>query len=424
MIYRYSYKSFTRHFKYFRMGAIFAALDKLAKTPAACRPMESSLTLGAILIYMLNAINYRPAEGRAESELTRTCCWNRYPNGQNLNIVESDEDAEPVPVMLAHGLYFISGVTLQDGLTLRMGAGDRVSPDSITRLYGAIDEHEFNIIFHVNSWRPNRHERNGNRIRNRRKAPVDIRHIVASEELRAQDRTLQEQGIVMIPRPLEAGPDIVARDADHMNEDQDDEDERIDDIIARIWRQFPYDLLENSPNHRSNREGRHTLMTEQQREEATLEVFKSTDLRRIFSRVVVKVVNDKNWKELQFRRFFPKKGFVMPTRLQNFPSMRYFREWNTLMNRLTEEDAGVVRASIWQEFKTFQWLPLTDTDRCWNTKKKAGPGWTHLPWDDKKPAVHIALNERLVRDVDRVQISEVGDDEQGSDMEVEVINVE
>ncbi|KAI9431846.1 hypothetical protein H4582DRAFT_1790496, partial [Lactarius indigo] len=198
------------------------------------------------------------------------------------------------------------------------------------------------------------------------------------EELKARDRTLSDQGIAMMPLPQEAGPDIAPLDVDQTDEGQGGS-ESIDDIIARIWRQFPYDLLENAPNRRSNRESSHLLMTNEERKEATTKIFKNTDLRRLFSQVVVKVVSPKDWENLQFRRFFPSKGFVPPTRFQNFPYMLYFQLWNTLMERLTEDDSKIVRRSIWKEFRTFQWLPLTDTDRVWNTKKVTGPQWTHLP---------------------------------------------
>ena len=414
--------SLTRHFKYFRMGAIYAAFGLLAKTPVSYRPMRSSLTLGAILIYMMNAINYRPAEGQAESELTRTCCWNPYEDDIVSDIVESDEDSEPNPVLLKYGLYFISGITLQQGVALRMGGGDTVSMDSISRLYGVTDEQDLKVRFNVKTWHANPEARSRNRIQNRRKVPVDIRHILDDDELKAQDRTLSDQGITMMPLPQEAGPDITNAAVYQMDEHGDGQEEGIDDIVARIWRQFPYDLFENAPNHRSNREASHLLMTRQEREDATIEVFKNTDLRRIFSRVVVKVVNKKDWYNLQFRRFFPCKGFVAPTRFQNFPYMRYFQEWNTLMERLNAEDAEVVRGLVWQQFKTFEWLPLTDTDRAWNTKTVTGPQWTHLPFDDKKPVIRIGLNETLVREAKDVQIfSERNSDGEGSEMDIEVI---
>jgi hypothetical protein len=407
------------------MGAIYTALNLLEKTPASYRPMRSSLTLGAILIYMMNAINYRPAEGQAEKELTETCCWNRYLDDDSSDIVESDEDDEPSPVMLTNGLYFISGITLQQEIALRMGRGDRVSMDSIRRLYGVTNEHDLNVRFNVKTWYANPEERSRNRIRNHRKVPVDIRHIVDDEELKAQDRTLADQGIAMMPLPLEAGPDMTNPNVHRMDEDEDDEPKSIDDIIATIWRQFPYDLFENAPNHKSNREPSHLLMTVNERSEATVEVFKNTDLRRIFSRIVVKVVSESDWENLQFKRCFPPKGFRPPTRLQNFPRMKYFQDWNNLMQRLSEESALVVRKQMLQEFKTFQWLPLTDTDRAWNTKKAVGPQWTHLPLDDKKPAVRIGLNETLVKDAKGVRISstEAGltSDDESSEGDIEIV---
>lgn len=407
------------------MGAIYTALNRLLSTPTQYRPMRSSLTLGAILIYMLNAINYRPAEGRADQELTHTCCWDLSGSRDDESAMDSDgSDMIQLPAMLTHGLYFISGIVLQDGVALRMGGGDTVSVDSLLRLYSVADEQDLKIRFNIRNWHPNPLARNSNRIQNRRKVPVDVRHVVHDEELKAQDRTLEERGVAMMPLPQAAGPDVEGPRVHWMDEDQDAEKEGIDDIIARIWRQFPYDIFENAPNHRSNREGSYLLMTKQDRLEATVAVFKNTDLRRVLSRAVIKVVSQKDWKNLQFRRYFPTKGFLPPTRLQNFPYMLYFQEWNTLMGRLSARDAEVVRESIWKEFKTFQWLPLTDTDRAWNTKRVTGPQWTHLPLDDKKPAVRIALNQMLVQSADAVRITRPIPDEEGSDSDVEVIEID
>ncbi len=128
--------------------------------------MHSSLTLGAILIYMLNALSFRPAEGHRETDLTETCCWNLYPDDMKLTIVESDEDEDPVPVMLDYGIYFISGVFLQEGTSLRMGAGDTVSMDSIRRLYNVQNDQDLNIAFHLKTWHADPSQRNNSRIRN------------------------------------------------------------------------------------------------------------------------------------------------------------------------------------------------------------------------------------------------------------------
>jgi hypothetical protein len=123
--------------------------------------------------------------------------------------------------------------------------------------------------------------------------------------------------------------------------------------------------------------------------------------------VVVKKVGAHNWENLEFKRYFPEKGYRPPTRLQNFPRMRYFQEWNTLMDTLSQDNADIVRASVWKIFQTFKWLPLTDADRVWNTRrvKKPAKEWIHLPHDDNKPVVQIALNAELVKNARSIQLS-------------------
>ncbi|KAI9429470.1 hypothetical protein H4582DRAFT_1826673 [Lactarius indigo] len=263
-------------------------------------------------------------------------------------------------------------------------------------------------------------ERNNNRIQNRRKVPVDVRQVVDREVLAARNTILADQGIQMSGIPQETGPDIVAHQQYHMDEDLGSPQETIDDVVSRIWRQFPYDLFENAPNHRSNREASHLLLTEQERREATVEVFQDTNLSRLFSQVVVKVVEPHKWEELQFERYFPPKGFKPPIRFQNFPRMRYFQEWNTMMEDLSTDSAQVVRNTFWQVFKTFKWLPLTDTDRIWNTKRVKGPKWTHIPQDNNKPTVQIGVNGKLVQNATSIQISVESPVEEDSDASMEL----
>lgn len=390
-----------RHFKYFRLGALYRALTLLNASPSAHRVLPSSLTLGAILIYMLNALNYRPAEGQREEDLTHTCCWNDYSDN---NIIDLDEDqVEPTPVMLLYGLYFISGVYLQGGTTFRMGGGNTVSSESIERLYGVLHERDLNVAFRIKSIS----ERTNNRTQNRRQEPRDVRRVAPRAELVAQDTPLANRGITMKPLPREHGEDIRAFFRNRAGDDEDHErdQEGIDDVVTRIWRQFPYDLFENAPNQRFSYQGSYLRLSVQQRQDATIEVFQTTDLRDLFSRVVVKVVKPDKWRDLEFRRYFPTKDFVPPKKLQNFPRMRYYQEWNTLMDSLSSKEAEIVRKSFWKTFKTFKWLPLTDADRLWCTKVvKPTAEWFHLPHNDKEPVVRIGLNGELVRNPRSVRL--------------------
>ena len=104
------------------------------------------------------------------------------------------------------------------------------------------------------------------------------------------------------------------------------------------------------------------------------------------------------------------------------------------MDSLSFEEAEIVRRSIWKTFKTFQWLPLTDADRLWNTKVvKKSDDWIHLPYYDKKPVVRIGLNGELVHNARRVKLykeavivssGEDGDVDRQRDPEIEVIELD
>ena len=379
---------------------------------------------------MLNALNYRPAEGHREKELTETCCWNAPdPNSQ---IEDSDEEVNREPIMLRYGLYFISGVYLQDETTLRMGGANTVSQQCIRSLYNVLHESDLNVAFRIKAIS----DKTNTRTQNRKRQARDVRCVARREELVAQETPLADRGITIKPLPREHGADIRAffRSRTDQDGDHQRDQEGIDDVIARIWRQFPYDLFENAPNHHSSHEGSYLLLSAQQRQDTTIDVFRTTDLREIFSRVVVKIVKDDKWKNLEFRRYFPGKDFVTPMKLQNFPRMRYYQEWRTLMDSLSFEEAEIVRRSIWKTFKTFQWLPLTDADRLWNTKVvKKSDDWIHLPYYDKKPVVRIGLNGELVQNARRVKLykeavivssGEDGDVDRQRDPEIEVIELD
>ncbi len=201
----------------------------------------------------------------------------------------------------------------------------------------------------------------------------------------------------------------------------DQDQETIDDVLKRIWRQFPYDLFENAPNHQSNQEGSHLLRLEQGRREATIKVFQNTDLTQFFSSVVVKIVQPDKWHDLEFRRYFPAKGFVPPTYLQNFRRMHYFQEWNTLMDNLSLDDATSIQESFWVTFQTFHWLPLTESDQVWNTRSvKPTKGWVHLPYHDNKPVVRIGLNGTWVRDARSIQLAVVQTSDRDENLDVEI----
>jgi hypothetical protein len=90
---------FSRLYKYYRLSALLYVVKNLQDADTPTRLDTSSLTLGAIAIYMLNALIYRPAEGRAETALLEAACQHML-----------DENGSTYPSMYARGTYFLSDV--------------------------------------------------------------------------------------------------------------------------------------------------------------------------------------------------------------------------------------------------------------------------------------------------------------------------
>ncbi|KAG1772225.1 hypothetical protein EV702DRAFT_976833, partial [Suillus placidus] len=57
------------YFKYYRMAALYHVVQNLQTANQAARLQPTSLQLGALIPYLINALIYRPAEGQAENVL-------------------------------------------------------------------------------------------------------------------------------------------------------------------------------------------------------------------------------------------------------------------------------------------------------------------------------------------------------------------
>ena len=92
------------------------------------------------------------------------------------------------------------------------------------------------------------------------------------------------------------------------------------------------------------------------------------------------------------------------------------------MDNLSLDDATSIQESFWVTFQTFHWLPLTESDRVWSTRRvEPTKGWVHLPYHDNKPVVRIGLNGTWVRDARSIQLAVVqtSDRDENSDVEID-----
>ncbi|KAG1719121.1 hypothetical protein EDB19DRAFT_1648748 [Suillus lakei] len=129
--------------------------------------------------------------------------------------------------------------------------------------------------------------------------------------------------------------------------------------------------------------------------EGHVDIFHSLDLSHLFRQIQYRVINDTDWNNVVFRRYFPAKGASTAKALQQFPSAMYYRQWQALMDRLDEDDAKIIQNyHLTQWFDKLYWVPHPESDRMWSTKK-GGKEWIMLPPGEQKNCPRIAINPRF-----------------------------
>lgn len=96
--------SFYRQFKFIRLAALRYVLDDKIKAAVETRALRSGLVLGAVSIWMLNALSYRPNSATQFKALADACC-------QQVESDDSDDsEVETLPVLYGRGIYFLGDI--------------------------------------------------------------------------------------------------------------------------------------------------------------------------------------------------------------------------------------------------------------------------------------------------------------------------
>ncbi|KAG1793283.1 uncharacterized protein HD556DRAFT_1238088 [Suillus plorans] len=129
--------------------------------------------------------------------------------------------------------------------------------------------------------------------------------------------------------------------------------------------------------------------------EGHIDIFHSLDLHCIFSQIQYRIIDDADWHNLVFERYFPPKGGPVANALQHFPSASYYRQWQTLMDGLDKDHAEIIQNHHLQWFHQLYWVPHPESDRMWSTRK-GGKGWIMLPPGEPRHCPRIAINPRFI----------------------------
>src|ERR1700683_2063974 len=89
-----------RYFKYYRLAALYNVVKNLRNANATVRLRNTSLALGALVTYQINALIYRPAEGGAETELLAAASQHIF----------DAKDSSSKPIMYDRGTFFWSDI--------------------------------------------------------------------------------------------------------------------------------------------------------------------------------------------------------------------------------------------------------------------------------------------------------------------------
>jgi len=333
---------------------------------------------------MLNGLNFRPQSNPQVNSLADACCQHIRLEGDP--DVDDDGDDNTTPLGYHRGLYFLADIVEDNQNTLwrvPIAVSEKIEDVYLTWFYGrasmAVLEHDAGMDRVLAPKGTVTHQ---SRIPNKRQKTNDVQFI-RGQEIEEDNINLQlgDRGVIVRPLAREAGRDVDEHQARLYPEPDQPENLGADDKVSEIWRQVPYDIFAVGANGARSKDPSHILLSHHARDNVTWDTFKTTNFSAIFERIQVRMVSEEFWKTTLFDRYFPPKGADIKERgkLQNFPYLTYYRNWNTLMNQLSVEDSKIVRKGLLTEFQKIKWLPHGGSDRMWATKTMTSQSWKIYP---------------------------------------------
>ena len=344
-----------RFFKYYRLAALYKVVKNLQDADRVARIRNESLALAALAIYQINALIYRPADGRAEYALLEAACQ---------HLPDKTGDSVTRPTLYSRGAYFLSDI-MNEGIyclpTVRP-----IGPTILAALYQRDNLADIEAEFNDRE--------------------TDDEMAVAASKPRKHKTTLEladdSDSDYEISSVGEVPTAAIVEDPDVKN------------TIRKIMRQFPSDIFQLGPKRRVTEGSPWILLDREDAMNINIDMFQSLDFRMVFRQVQCQIVKPEFWYEQVFGRYFPQKGAARMIGLQHFPSATYYRLWGVLMSELDKESTEAIRKRLFCWFDEFLWVPYPDSDRMWSTKMMCGIVWFRLPMGEPQPCPALAINPR------------------------------
>ncbi|RXW21035.1 hypothetical protein EST38_g4823 [Candolleomyces aberdarensis] len=178
---------------------------------------------------------------------------------------------------------------------------------------------------------------------------------------------LEHRGHELLPPARDDGSDIAEQDFDDGSEDNDLLASGLDTQLERVWRQYSIDLAKLIPNRQHASDASYCVIPRNQLDNVTPALYQNVNLCDIFDDVQWRLATRVQW-ERTFSHLWPEKNVKKRGRLQNYGQAAYYRLWETMTSRMSDETAKASRQAIWSFFKTLEWAPCAGAERIWETK--------------------------------------------------------
>ncbi|KAG0693109.1 hypothetical protein DFH29DRAFT_1007643 [Suillus ampliporus] len=229
-------------FVYYCLAAIHLVLINLVKADARACCLDSTLALGAVCIYMLNACFTRPAEGFGWESLIETSCQQVLEDPDN-NM--DDEDTPTMPILYDSGTYFICNIVLNSSLHqkfLQLPVQRTFDPESMAHIYQKESMANIKSSFSWSTAPPSMCCPNPGRTNNCKRKTCD--------------------DVCYQPAVCLAGRDVdlyILNGGDEGDLDGAVDDEQrelmINKRVSKIYEQFFFDIIKEAPNQKSRQDG-------------------------------------------------------------------------------------------------------------------------------------------------------------------------
>jgi hypothetical protein len=331
-----------RRFKNFRLMAMSQAIVKWASSPHRCH--SQAIDLMVVLVYMINALQSRPVDMRAENDMVRSVtseqCWQTSILQYNENEGEEDGLIEIESKRLIRGLFCPADIIGRSTGTNapHLGSDFVLVPTIYTTLFGAP----------IASLKHKLHK---------------LKYRIVRQETRSEEEPNTNSVITRRPRrshrhPGPSGPDDMVQLSTHdvrfssrmESSSRRDNERAVSDLsveISRILARFYSDILMCSPNqgHPSRNDRPYCRLALAARKTVTASDFKNRNLAAIWHKCMIIEADQHRWDE-SFNHLFPLGTESGGGVRQNFNQCEFYTSWVALIETYDDRVKDSIRAKL------------------------------------------------------------------------------